>query len=99
MIASTFDINDFIAKVADEEYLDMIYVADQEATQAERCIYNPRCGTYDSLEHIQSYADDLKRLINFMRYGIKPSGVAPDRFLQIQRLREHALTAERPLPI
>ena len=84
----------FIGKLGDKKYLDMIYLADQEATRAERCVYHPQCGSYDSLPAIQSYAQDLKRFIRFMRYGVKPRGITAERFARIRHLREKALSSE-----
>jgi hypothetical protein len=46
------------------------------------------------LPAIQSYAQDLKRFIRFMRYGVKPRGITAERFTRIRHLREKALANE-----
>jgi hypothetical protein len=90
MKSDSYDIFTFIDEMGEKNYLDIIYLAEQEATRAERCFYHPHCGTYDSLADIRLYADTLKRFIRFMRYGVKPKGMTPELVTQLQRLRKRA---------
>ncbi len=91
MDAPSNDISEFIGHLAGKQYLDVIYLAEQEATRAERCYYHPLCGSFDSLADIRSYADQLKRFIRFMRYGVKPKGMPPALIARIACIREKTL--------
>jgi hypothetical protein len=97
MKSKPYDFVAFIGTVGDKDYYDLIYLAEQEATRAERCFYHPDCGSYDSQTEIRTYADNLKRFIRFMRYGLKPRGLDPKLLKQIQHLRQRAFdTRQHP---
>jgi hypothetical protein len=75
MLSSSFDISEFIKKVEGHSDQEIIYLADQEATAAERYLYkNRRCrnGGEDS-EHcsnVRRYALLLKDFVIYIRHGV-----------------------------
>jgi len=76
MIASSRNIRDFVAAVKDRDFADIILLAEAEATAAERMMYKHRSRSAPLPAPGTRYARDLKRLITYMRYGIKPSGIS-----------------------
>jgi hypothetical protein len=71
MISSNLDIGEFLEVASKQDYSDVILLADQEATETERLYYRKR---YQDLgvkeQKLLSYAQDLKDLIRFIRYGL-----------------------------
>jgi hypothetical protein len=72
MISSHFDIKEFLEHANNLDDLGLIYLADQEATEAERLFYRNKGkkGGVDQ-EKLIIYVQTLKDLICFIRYGIK----------------------------
>jgi hypothetical protein len=66
----------FIESIQDKDYLDIIYFADQEATKAERDGYREKGKAREPNE----YAEMLKDLIFYIRYGVKPQNMRNDNF-------------------
>jgi hypothetical protein len=72
MISPECEIVDFIKKVKDKDVLEIIHLANQEATEAERNSLR-KMRKRDSAGFCgKEYADSLKKFINFMRYECKP---------------------------
>jgi len=69
MLSSSFDIGEFIDKVKGHSDQEIIYMADQEATQAERHLYK-HCNA-DSCDTARSYVLLLKDIVMYMRHGIQ----------------------------
>lgn len=68
MLSKSYDIHEFIDKVKGRSCLEIIQIADREATAAERIICK-QC-RHDRCEELVGYACSLKDIILFMRYGI-----------------------------
>jgi hypothetical protein len=75
MISSSYNFYEFIEFIKDKEYLDIIYLAEREATEAERRLYHPRKTEEAVKKGVKLYAETLEGLIFFLRYGIKPRGL------------------------
>lgn len=80
MISSSFDILEFIRKVKGHCDQEIVYLADQEATAAERYLYkhtkNQReSGPSDDCANARYYAVFLKDFVLYMRYGILTQSV------------------------
>ncbi len=71
MISQSCDFDEFLERVRGRDYLEIIYLADKEATEAERLKYRSRARKLDPPEACVCYADLLKGFIRFMRYGVK----------------------------
>jgi hypothetical protein len=75
MISPSFDIQEFISSVEDKDYLDIIFMADQEATRAERLLHHPKWAAAARENGAHNYATILEEFIFYLRYGIKPYGL------------------------
>jgi len=93
MISQSCDFDEFLQRMRDRGYLEVIYLADKEATEAERLQYRSRAKRLDPSEACVSYADLLKGFIRFMRYGVKSSFMECAHHEGLQALRETALEA------
>jgi len=72
MISSNCDFSDFVAAIKDKPFDDMIYLADQEATAAERLLYRNNVNDDEKKICGQKYASILKDFIAFMRCNVRP---------------------------
>lgn len=68
MISKSFDIKEFIAEVKDHSYQEIIWLADAEATAAERLIFKEHFP--EGSIQLKTYATEIKDIILFMRHGI-----------------------------
>jgi hypothetical protein len=73
MISSNFDIWQFSELANNQDYLDVISLANQEATEAERLLYQKNRNDISDESKVQNYVRNLKDLIWFMRYGFLPN--------------------------
>jgi hypothetical protein len=75
MLSSSFDISEFIKKVEGHSEQEIIYLADQEATAAERYLYkHRRCRNggedADDCINVRQYAIFLKDFVIYIRHGV-----------------------------
>jgi hypothetical protein len=77
MISNSCDFGQFIEAIKETDSQDIIYLANQEATEAERGFYRKRVVKGVKKEDMIQYATRLKGLIFFVRYGVKPVGFGP----------------------
>jgi hypothetical protein len=99
MISDNCDFNEFVRQAKGRDYQDIIYLADREATEAERRFYHSAMP--DDAKNLcgQGYAQCLKGFIAFMRYGIKPADIAPEDLTRLDLIRKEALQNKRSFPI
>jgi hypothetical protein len=74
MISINCDINDFIEAIKDKDLNDIIYLADVEATAAERCRWRKLLPPEDKQTCGAVYAGKLKDLVSYLRYATRPKG-------------------------
>lgn len=85
MLSEECKFNDFIKNVRANDIIELMYLTEKEATEADRLRYRSRvplssrekCGVY--------YAETLKNFLYYLRYQIRPKGVSDevfDTFLQ-----------------
>ena len=91
MISQSCDFDEFLESVRDRDYLQVIYLADKEATEAERLKYRSRAGRTPCSETCVDYADALKGFIRYMRYGVKSPSMEDSLRGGLQAFREAAL--------
>ena len=72
MISSNCDFSHFVAAIKDKSYHDIIYLADQEATAAERLLFRNTTNNDERKKCGQRYASILKKLIAYMRSNVRP---------------------------
>jgi hypothetical protein len=73
MLSSSFDISEFIEKAKGLSGHEIILMAHQEATEAERCLY--RQYPDESRGYARTYATQLKDVVLYMRHGIRTQAV------------------------
>lgn len=70
MISKKFNIEEFVEAVKGKDSQEVISLAVDEATKADRKVMKTRKQT--KTERIQTYSRQLKQLINYHRYVMKP---------------------------
>lgn len=73
MLSKKYDIREFIEKVRDLSFEEVIVLADREATFTERHLY--RDCRQRKCEQASRYARSLKDFIVFMRHGVLTSSI------------------------
>jgi hypothetical protein len=77
MLSSKADLKDFVDKIADEPYDDIILITNKEATAAERYCYRQQNEPVLATEatKMKKYADLLKDLLVYVRHGVATSSL------------------------
>lgn len=96
MISDSCDFDEFILKTNGRDYHDIIYLADREATEAQRRFYHGGLSDDEKTRCGQQYAECLKGFITYLRYGVRPARVDDDALANLQRIRDEALHVKRP---
>ena len=79
MILPSYRIDDFINTVIkNNDYMDVIYLAEKEATEAERKLYHPGLAEKAVRAGVKKYTKELKYLLWYLRFNIKPSVIYKD---------------------
>jgi hypothetical protein len=89
MISNSCNFNEFIQAVKDNEYFDILYKIDREATDAERCFYRAEVTTENREICGKQYASILKNFLFYMRYGIRLRAISDDQFQLFQSVRQN----------
>jgi hypothetical protein len=79
VISSNGDINEFLEEIGDKEFYDIIVMANKEATEVERIALHSGDITGGKNNCGKDYANNLKELIFFLRYTVKPKKLT-DKF-------------------
>lgn len=91
MISQSCDFDEFLESIRGRDYLEVIYLADKEATEAERLKYRSRTRRLAPPVACAGYADVLKGFIRFMRYGVKSPSMEDTRHEGLQAFRDAVL--------
>ena len=95
MISSDCNFSDFFAAVKEKHYQDIIYLAVQEATAAERLSYRNKINGDQKQLCGEKYASILKDLVSYMRFYIRPKNRKNEYFELFELILESARTKER----
>jgi len=87
-------IYSFVQEAKGKSYFDILDMAIDEATEAERTVYKLRSKTGPKTIPEGRYAADLKGFIAFMRYGVKPRGLDEDQYNLYHSVRQLALNPD-----
>ena len=82
MISSNYDFERFVEAIREKGYYEVVYMAEQEATEAWRTSYRSK-KKRDNGESSQ-YQQKLIGLIEYLRHGIKPRSLS-DKDIEICR--------------
>jgi hypothetical protein len=97
MISSDCDFSDFVAAIKDKPIMDVIYLADQEATAAERLFYRNGKNGDQKKNCGKKYASVLKDLVSYMKYDIKLKNSKNEHFDLFASIFERAHANERAI--
>ena len=84
MISSSCDFKEFAETIKDNDFFNILYMAEQEATDAERQFYRGKTSRKEKCG--RQYADTLKCFLSYMRYGIKSKSVSDDDYQLFQAI-------------
>ena len=76
MISASCSFKEFAEAVTENDLFDILYLAEQEATDAERQLYRGKTAVEDREKCGKQYAVTLKCFLEYMRYGIKSKRVS-----------------------
>ena len=71
MISENCSIDEFVERVKDREAWEVIVLAVDEATQADRLAYHADGPGDDQLACSEQYSRHLKQLVDYLRYTVK----------------------------
>lgn len=74
MISKECKFSDFAGAVVNKNYFEILHLADQEATEAERLFLRPKVDNVTRQRCGREYAERIKQFIDYMRYEVKPRG-------------------------
>jgi hypothetical protein len=74
MISKECNFSDFAGAVRGKTYFEILHLADQEATEAERLFLRRRIDTVTRQRCGREYAERIKQFIDYMRYEVRPRG-------------------------
>jgi len=90
MISDSCNFEEFLSEISSLDYPEMILLANDEATAAERAFYKQKHVSLDNeLFVYQEYALALKSFIYFLRNGIQPSPIREFDFQRFQDVRDN----------
>jgi hypothetical protein len=95
MISSDCDFSHFVATIKDKPFDDIIYLADQEATAAERLLFRSGVNNDERKKCGKKYASILKELIAYMRSHVRPQKSENEYFEFFALVLESANANER----
>ncbi len=80
MLSNSCSFEEFMENVKAEDLMELMYLTEKEATEAERRLYRPRLSPLRREKCGVFYAETLKNFLFYMRYGIRPWGVGDEVF-------------------
>lgn len=83
MLSSDYNILEFIEKIENCNYQELIQITNREATEAERQVYKYK-RTDNKTKQRQAYALLLKDIILYLRHGVKSRALSR---VNLDRLR------------
>ena len=75
MLSETMDISDFLKRVDGMDFNEIVWLADREATDAQRLVLKGRRQDANRLAAADCYAGQLVDMIQYLRYGARPTGL------------------------
>lgn len=88
MISSECSFRDFMEEIKDLDPLEIVNLANQEATEAERMMLRRAVDNHPKGTCGRRYAESLKGLIYYVRYGVRPAWIENEDFKLCQGIEE-----------
>ena len=86
MISDKYNFAHFVNTVKGKDHLDIIYLAEQEATEAWRQSKQKNIQAADMIEHNLAYQSKLLGLIDYMRHGLQSRDFTPHEQQLLQQI-------------
>ena len=93
-----YDFVDFIEKVKDMDYNDIMNYGDREVANMESKSYSNLGAEKDINMESKKYSDKIKAFLLFMRQGMKPVGVSAYDFRLYRIVVEYLVAKEQMKP-
>jgi hypothetical protein len=87
LISLNYDLQEFLASLGEMGYSDRILLVNKEATEAERIALRSRYKNGKEETRAQEYADNLKQLLFYLRFTMKPKKL----YKQFEQLSNNGL--------
>lgn len=94
MISPCCDLYEFVEAVQERNYYEVLYLAELEATEAERLQFRRRDAERHDPDFCPRYADSLKGFISYLRYGMQNSHVDKRDIEWFRSLRDRLIDKE-----
>jgi hypothetical protein len=91
MISSNCSISEFVKAVGNRDFLEIMHLADLEATEAERMLFRPATSGMRKEDCGSGYARSLKALIDYLRCRVNRVAVDSDELQLFQSLEETSI--------
>ncbi len=75
MVSESGSLEEFVDRVRGKHYEDLVFLVDQEATDAERRMYSHRRDNSGDPERFRRYADQIKDFLLYLRHGVKTAEI------------------------
>ena len=86
MISDKYSFAHFVDTVKGKDHLDIIYLAEQEATEAWRKSKQLNGQAGNDIQNNISYQSKLLGLIDYMRHGLQSRDFTPDERQLLQKI-------------
>ncbi len=90
-----YDIYEFIERIKDKSYLDIISETEAECSRAESGTSKVKGAVAKREVGALNYASDLKGLLFFFRNGIKPAGLSDHKFEALKPICENLVRKQQ----
>jgi hypothetical protein len=75
MLSESASLVEFMDQVRGKQFEDLVFLADREATEAERFLYRQRSRNSEDAKRYGSYATMLKDFMIYLRHGVRTSAL------------------------
>ena len=86
MISNQYSFVHFVNSVKGKDHLDIIYLAEQEATEAWRKSMQKTGRATQTIQDNLSYQSKLLSLIDYMRHGLQSKEFTPQERQMVQNI-------------
>lgn len=90
-----YDFSEFIERIKDRNYPDIISEAEAECYRAESGTSQVKGAVAKRAAGALDYASDLKGLLFFFRYGIKPAGLSDYKFQELKPICDNLVKKQQ----
>ena len=98
MISQNCDFEEFIEAIKSQDHMEIVYLAEQEATQAERFMFRSQSDPEEIQKCAKEYSALLKKFIQYIKYDVKPKLPAGHEYQAFAAISENLQAKTQKLP-